>query len=388
MSNKTRTNITKTDKTKTDKIYKTYKTYKTYRTHKHHKTHKPLKIGEGAYGCVYRPSLKCKNKKNVTYKNKVSKIMEQKKAIQEYNKMKFLEKIKGKKKFKFIQKHPIICQPLINKKNSYVIKKCEVFDKEKYNLLIFKDHPEYLHHYTNILIMDDAGMNLYLVVKYLFKHLTTNDKNIFLTKIMTLLEGVKFFIKNKIVHHDIKENNIMYDPYTATIKFIDFGLQKTFNEYLKKSKSSSNIHATSHGNFPPENSCVNKKEFNKNINCHVYKNSENFTYDKFLNKNLNTFDIYSLTFALEKIFNKIKFLDKSYTHFCNNVLMYILPYKQDIFYRSDDLSHLIKKYECLLKKYKIYNTSKKITTPHNKISHIMKKVNNIKSKETKYEISS
>ncbi len=59
---------------------------------------KHINIGTGSYGCVYKPSLKCRNKKNVTYKNKVSKLMEQHKAVQEYNKLKILEKIKSKKK--------------------------------------------------------------------------------------------------------------------------------------------------------------------------------------------------------------------------------------------------------------------------------------------------
>ena len=30
-------------------------------------------IGEGTYGCVHKPSLKCKNKPGLDYKNKVSK---------------------------------------------------------------------------------------------------------------------------------------------------------------------------------------------------------------------------------------------------------------------------------------------------------------------------
>ena len=36
-------------------------------------------IGEGTYGCVHKPSLKCK-KKRINYDNKISKVMKTKEA--------------------------------------------------------------------------------------------------------------------------------------------------------------------------------------------------------------------------------------------------------------------------------------------------------------------
>ena len=48
----------------------------------------PKKIGEGTYGCVHRPSLKCKDNKIISnYNDKISKIMEDEHAqteMQEY----------------------------------------------------------------------------------------------------------------------------------------------------------------------------------------------------------------------------------------------------------------------------------------------------------------
>jgi hypothetical protein len=43
----------------------------------------PSVIGEGAYGCIHKPSLKCKDNKIQNYKNKVSKVLQKSKAKQE-----------------------------------------------------------------------------------------------------------------------------------------------------------------------------------------------------------------------------------------------------------------------------------------------------------------
>ena len=40
------------------------------------------KLGEGTYGCVHKPSLKCKNKR-LSYKGKISKIMHSSEAFKE-----------------------------------------------------------------------------------------------------------------------------------------------------------------------------------------------------------------------------------------------------------------------------------------------------------------
>ena len=42
----------------------------------------PEIIGEGGFGCVFKPSLKCADKK-ISYKNKISKWMLSKNAVEE-----------------------------------------------------------------------------------------------------------------------------------------------------------------------------------------------------------------------------------------------------------------------------------------------------------------
>tara|TARA_Y100001970_G_scaffold68905_1_gene87906 strand:- start:774 stop:1910 length:1137 start_codon:yes stop_codon:yes gene_type:complete len=368
-SNKTRSNKTRTNKTKSKKIIK----------------EKHINIGSGTYGCVYKPSIKCKNKKNLSYKNKVSKLMEDYKAKEEYNKMKTLKNIKTKKKYNYILNPPIICQPLINKHNAYVIKDCDVFHKEKFQHKHFIEYPEYIRHYANILVMDDAGVNLDQFMKYLFKYLTKNDKNIFLTKILTLIEGIQFFKTHKIVHHDIKPNNIMYNPYKTEFKFIDFGLETSFKNYIKNSISGLNTRATSHFNFPPESSCINKDKFNKKYKCETYKDFMN--YNEFLKKNVETFDSYSFAIALKNILETVKLIDASYKLFCNNILIYLKPYHANILYRQEDLSQLIELYIRILKKYDIYNNSNNVTTSYKKIDRIINRIGKNKTKEKKYKFA-
>lgn len=51
-----------------------------------------------------------------------------------------------------------------------------------------------------------------------------------LTIISQIIEGINFAHKNKIVHRDIKPDNIMYSQKTKSVKIIDFGLSKIKEE--------------------------------------------------------------------------------------------------------------------------------------------------------------
>ena len=49
-------------------------------------------LGEGAYGCVHKPSLKCKDKPNKNYDNKVSKVLRDTESIGELSEYKNIDK--------------------------------------------------------------------------------------------------------------------------------------------------------------------------------------------------------------------------------------------------------------------------------------------------------
>lgn len=62
----------------------------------------------------------------------------------------------------------------------------------------------------------------------------------FIFAVLPIIDGIDMLIKNKIVHHDLKFNNILYDPKTRVTNIIDFGLMipmtgafnKRLNPYL------------------------------------------------------------------------------------------------------------------------------------------------------------
>ena len=88
-------------------------------------------FAEGAYGCVFRPSLKCKNEKE--RKNGVSKLMLVDKAFSEYNEIKKFIKVLSKiPNFRSLFMFPYndVDATLVFPSSSYI----------KYNLLPSLDH--------------------------------------------------------------------------------------------------------------------------------------------------------------------------------------------------------------------------------------------------------
>ena len=55
----------------------------------------PKILGQGSYGCVIKPSLKCDSKdKSIIYDNKVSKIMMRREAVKEQSEMEAFKNLK------------------------------------------------------------------------------------------------------------------------------------------------------------------------------------------------------------------------------------------------------------------------------------------------------
>jgi len=68
------------------------------------------KVGEGTYGCVFKPSLKC-NTNIGSYENKVSKVMKNSEAAAELKEYKSISKIEGLEKYAITQ--PTLCKPIV-----------------------------------------------------------------------------------------------------------------------------------------------------------------------------------------------------------------------------------------------------------------------------------
>lgn len=246
----------------------------------------PQIIGEGTYGCVAKPSLTCNQKKPINYQNKVSKIMVKKYAESEYEEMRDISSIPGIGKY--IVPMPELCRPNDDSHFKEAMKSCEN-----------KKFKSTSRNNFRLLIFEDGGLNLKQFTTDILPTLSTQDLCIFLTKVTDLIEGLGFFNKNNIIHHDIKTRNIVYNIETAVIKYIDFGLVYKKSDFIRDSTNSTNTMAQSWDNFPPEYKYANQDAFALN------KSAFTLSYIPFIEKVAYTFDSYSLGIAMVTVMNEI-----------------------------------------------------------------------------------
>ena len=203
---------------------------------------------------------------------------------------------------------------------------------------------------------------------------TDNDKKIFYNSFINLFEGLEFFRKNKIVHFDIKLINLVYNFEKGQAKFIDFGLMKK-NETIKKEYSNNSAwYARNHFNWPPENMCGSKQMYNNFKACEKYRNGFQ-DYDKFLNRLIDTFDVYSLCLALMDIFVPLYVQDQKNILFNINVISLLQEYNdKSLIMRSYDLNRLTNEYIKLLKNHNLYIEKTRTIEMSPQIKNVIKKI--------------
>jgi len=327
-------------------------------------------IGEGTYGCVHKPSLKCKSKK-VDYTNKVSKLMTKKNSRTEMGEYKKIQNID--KSNKFYLGNPVSCVPNNDDFAKQAINKCSGFKSNN-----MKDY--------NLLIMNDGGENLKQYadrMRFLPKTPEIIEKiEKFWIEAQRILLGLKIFNDNGISHHDLKPQNIVYNEELNRTNFIDFGLMTTMDEIRNDSNNSKYGFGRLHWSFPLEMEFMNKNNYlqiaklsttekeqmhknyfieraqtNDNIKAFLYyvlpKNSNMWdkmcinsydliikdinenNYNDFLERVIRTIDIYGTGIAFMYILNKTshliepKFASELRTLFYNmitpNVFMRYMP---------------------------------------------------------------
>lgn len=192
-------------------------------------------VAEGTFGCVYRPPIKCQN--GVKYTNgKVSKLMTRRAAIKEENEYKIIKR--ADKKSEFYPGPPTRCEPdVADAIKEMTPGECKLFEQDpnikNYQLLIYNDGGYDLDKFVK------TQLDNYLVPG----QQEQTDK--FFLNIHNLFKGIELFLKNDILHHDLKPQNIVFDPQTYRFNFIDFGLieKKTqlINDIIAK-KNYENFH--------------------------------------------------------------------------------------------------------------------------------------------------
>ena len=271
----------------------------------------PKVIANGAHACLVSPELLCKGENINTkrYGNRVSKIFREKDTWE--GEKRETEKIKQIPNF---QKYFItpLKECAVHESEVDIFKSCPVIDK------ISEDGNLYQ------LVMNNGGVSL---DTYILKI----DFREWASILLQILECLKVLSEHKLVHMDIKLNNIVYDPVTKSVRLIDFGLTTSFDEvYVSVYKSRYiywPIEFVLYEQCDDKSTCDIKSlnaDFTRNIKYEQFvirKDTPFHSRDVLKSpKNLSKIDIYSLGIECMLMHSKIKGdIPKSYKDLVNRM---------------------------------------------------------------------
>ena len=187
-------------------------------------------INSGAFGCIYRPNLTCNGNVGSSMKY-LTKIQKSKRTIiHELRISEKVRKINGYARFFApVLKH---CPVRIAKDQVQNIKQCEVF----------KDESEKTIETSSYISMKTRYVGTHDLKAYLFSLVSSpqsQSPTLFLRELwrthIHLLKGIQKLFANKIVHYDLKYNNIIFDAEQKVPIIIDFG-QSWATDELKTEK--------------------------------------------------------------------------------------------------------------------------------------------------------
>ena len=183
-------------------------------------------IAAGAYGCVFRPRLKCENDNDNDNNTGVSKLMENDEANEEMDE---IEKInKNIKDIPNAENHFMInninmCKPkrLTEEDKVDFDLKCKNFvdDQGRY---VSASNVNNMLNDLSIINMPDLGIDLH---NYISSNVPFTDENFkkFNRMMINLIKnGVVPMNENNVIHHDLKDQNVMVDNNDNTI-IVDWG---------------------------------------------------------------------------------------------------------------------------------------------------------------------
>jgi serine/threonine protein kinase len=175
-------------------------------------------IGQGSYGCVFRPMIPCKGT-NKRIPGKVSKFLNKNEAKDEIKENRILDRIDKKGIFHF--KTPKVCDFNMNYQYEPGINDCSPFAEENNDFNRMK-----------LLQMSDGGMELDAFLKNV-KLKNKEQEYKLLLGLEPLFIGLKVMYENQFSHFDIKTLNAVINPETYQMKYIDFGLSNYNKEHYK-----------------------------------------------------------------------------------------------------------------------------------------------------------
>jgi serine/threonine protein kinase len=216
----------------------------------------PEIIGEGGFGCVFKPSLPCSDKK-ISYKNKISKWMLSKNAVEELQEYAVIAK--ADPRADFYTGKPTKCTLKRTPELAKAVERCELL-KTKMKNKTAKD----IATETALLIITDGGDDLEKWVKKVARldgSIARGQIMDFWKESRRLFLGIQIFLKNELVHHDLKPQNIVYKTDTKRVNYIDFGLMRSTKTESVKCSIKNACRSKSHWNYPTDILFMNRSTY-------------------------------------------------------------------------------------------------------------------------------
>jgi hypothetical protein len=212
----------------------------------------PRFLDQGAYGCIHRPPLRCRTPSTMNYTGKVSKLISNKEAKKELGEYVLMDRADPDRQF-YLGK-PETCPVGSESINQAPIQKCDMGDK------VIEDPDKY-----QLILMKDGGMNWQRFANEMTS-LPVTETNCtrmeeFWIETHRMLLGIRTFLKNDIVHHDVKAPNMVYDTKKYRMNYIDFGLMETCSSAMAECKRNEYEWNRNWWYFPFESILLNKENY-------------------------------------------------------------------------------------------------------------------------------
>jgi len=171
-------------------------------------------LSQGAYGCIFRPELKCDSGEpgDIRYVSKIQKNTETIKneiiigdAVKKINNYEF-----------FFSPIETICPVSISKISEPIRQNCEIISKEGASIPVDSKYISAKIRYVSKMNIEEYLLSLPREPELLSKKITASY--------LYLLKSIQKLRELGIIHYDIKEKNIMYDESNHSPIIIDFGL--------------------------------------------------------------------------------------------------------------------------------------------------------------------
>jgi len=237
-------------------------------------------IGQGSYGCVTSPALPSTTPLPNNGNGYVSKFMKKSEAQDELHEFELIDTLDPTNRYHLGT--PILYVPVLNEASLREVKGCRHAPSQKN-----------FHHYR-ALLLKYGGVD---IDKFCEKITNKTKVGQFWKAMGVALEGMVFFEKHYICHHDIKPSNLVYSPETNKMAFIDFGLMTQFQKMSQRAKHSE-LTGRVHWSYPLEYMFLNYDSYQQfmRLSSTQSREWENMFIEEFFQNKEDVFSSFDTTF--------------------------------------------------------------------------------------------